>query len=303
MFGMCSSPWVQGDRLFLAIGAGKNTVVALDKKTGDVIWKTEDAEKQAYVSPFTTTVAGREQLILGAGREVQGLSPEDGTVLWRANWRVSYDNHIAQPIVLDENHLFVSAGYGTGCALYKIIDDNGTLKPEQVWFNKELKNKFTSSVLHEGHIYGLDDAGGENAAYLTCLEATTGQLKWRGEENYGHGQLLLADGHLVIQCEDGDLALAKATPESHQMIARQPALNGKTWNNPTLAGGRLYLRNDREMICYDVSQGSEAGSAASFAVRSESLPIMLAAFLVMNGIGLLLLGALSRGSSADLDQN
>ena len=84
------------------------------------------------------------------------------------------------------------------------------------------------------------------------------------------------------------------------MISRQAALNGKTWNNPTLAGGRLYLRNDRELICYNVSQGSEAGSAASFAVRSESLPILLAAFLVMNGLGLLILGVPSRNSSAAL---
>jgi len=300
MFGMCGSPWVQGDRLFLTMGAGKFTVAALNKKSGEIIWKTEDAEKQAYVSPFTTTLAGREQLILGAGREVQGLSLEDGTVLWRDDWRVSYDNHIAQPIVLDEQHLFVSAGYGTGCALYKITDNNDTFKSEQIWFNKELKNKFTSSVLHKGYIYGLDDAGGENAAYLTCLEAKTGKLIWRGKENYGHGQLLLADGHLIIQCEDGSLALAKASPDSHQMISRQSALNGKTWNNPTLAGGRLYLRNDRELICYDVSQGSEAGSAATFAVSSESLPILLAAFLVMNGLGLLILGALSRNSTTEL---
>ena len=195
---------LQGDRLFLTMGAGKFTVAAVNKKSGEIIWKTEDAEKQAYVSPFTTTLAGREQLILGAGREVQGLSLEDGTVLWRDDWRVSFDNHIAQPIVLDEQHLFVSAGYGTGCALYKITDNNGTYKPEQIWFNKELKNKFTSSVLHEGYIYGLDDAGGFVAqdagrhhgdAALDDVEVAVADARGRraGQDLVGAG---LVDVHL-----------------------------------------------------------------------------------------------------------
>jgi outer membrane protein assembly factor BamB len=165
-----------------------------------------------------------------------------------------------------------------------------------VWENKNLKNKFTSSVLHEGHLYGLDDGDGDNAAYLVCLNAQTGEEQWRGE-NYGHGQLLLAQGHLIIQCENGDLALAKATPESHQQIARLPALPGKTWNNPALANGHLYLRNDQQMICYDIRPGSKAGSVTLNTSTGEALSVLAAAFLLLNGLGCIGLGIFVRPAS------
>ena len=293
-FGMCGSPLVAGDRLILTLGLGKFTVVALDKKTGDVIWKTDKAEKQAYMSPITATLAGRDQLILGAAREMQGLSLDDGKKLWKFDWRVTYDNNIAQPVVINDDHIFISAGYGKGCALLKITDQNGTLNANQIWFNKELKNKFTSSVLHKGHLYGLDDAGGENAAYLTCIEAMTGQLKWRGDENYGHGQVLLADGHLIIQCENGDLALARAKPDAHELIARIPSLDGRTWNNPALTDGRLFVRHESAMACYNLRKGSDGGGGATPATNLDGLTILLTALLLTNGFGCMLLGMINR---------
>jgi outer membrane protein assembly factor BamB len=108
-----------------------------------------------------------------------------------------------------------------------------------------MKNKFTSSVLWEGHLYGLDES------ILVCLDAETGERKWK-DGRYGYGQLLLADGHLIILAGDGDLALVKATPERHMELARFPAIAGKTWNHPALAGGRLFVRNSAEMACFDL---------------------------------------------------
>ena len=126
--------------------------------------------------------------------------------------------------------------------------------------------------------------------------AQTGKEKWRGE-NYGHGQLLLAQGHLIIQCENGALALAKATPEPHQQITRLPALDGKTWNNPALANGRLYLRNDQKMICYDIRPGSAAGSVKLNTSTGEALSVLAAAFLLLNGLGCIGLGCFVRPAS------
>jgi len=163
--------------------------------------------------------------------------------------------------------------------------------------NKNLKNKFTSSVLYQDHIYGLDDSGSDNAAHLVCLKAKTGETVWRGD-NYGHGQLLLAQNQLVIQCENGDVAMVKATPESHQLLDRFPVLKGKTWNNPALAGGRLYVRNDQEMVCIDVSEQTNSNkSLVSSNRRLSPLPdvltILLTGFLLTNGIGATCLGLIS----------
>jgi outer membrane protein assembly factor BamB len=108
-----------------------------------------------------------------------------------------------------------------------------------------MKNQFTSSVLHEGFIYGLDEA------ILACLDAATGDVKWKGGR-YGYGQIMLASGHLIVLTEEGDLVLVRATPESHQEVARSPALSGKTWNHPAMSGGYLLVRNINDMAAFDL---------------------------------------------------
>jgi outer membrane protein assembly factor BamB len=108
-----------------------------------------------------------------------------------------------------------------------------------------MKNQFTSSVLQDGFIYGLDES------ILACVDAATGELKWKGGR-YGYGQVLLASGHLIVLTEDGDLALVRATPERHQEVARFPVLEGKTWNHPAMADGYLLVRNINEMAAFDL---------------------------------------------------
>jgi len=115
-----------------------------------------------------------------------------------------------------------------------------------VWKNKRMKNKFNGSVLHEGHVYGLDEA------ILACVDVTTGERKWKGGR-YGYGQILLASGHLVVLTERGDLVLVEANAEEHRELARFSALTGKTWNYPVIVAGRLLVRNQTQMACYDVS--------------------------------------------------
>ena len=108
-----------------------------------------------------------------------------------------------------------------------------------------MKNQFATSVYLDGFIYGLDDA------ILACLDAETGALRWKGGR-YGHGQVALASGHLIVVTEEGELALVRATPERHDEIARFPALSGRTWNHPALANGLLLVRNANEMAAFDV---------------------------------------------------
>ena len=115
----------------------------------------------------------------------------------------------------------------------------------EVWRNIRMKNQFTSSILHEGFIYGLDES------ILACLDAATGELKWKGGR-YGYGQVLLAGDHLIVLTEDGDLALVRASPERHQELARFHAIDGKTWNHPAMSDGVLFVRNINEMAAFDL---------------------------------------------------
>jgi outer membrane protein assembly factor BamB len=153
--------------------------------------------------------------------------------------------NVAQPVLLGGDRLFLSASYGQGAAVLAITRTGDRFAAETVWENNRMKNKFTSSVLHDGHLYGLDES------ILTCLEAATGEVKWKAGR-YGYGQLLLADGHLIVITEDGDLVLVRAIPERHDELARFHAIDGKTWNHPVLANGRLLVRNLREMAAFDL---------------------------------------------------
>jgi outer membrane protein assembly factor BamB len=192
------------------------------------------------------TLAGRRQIVVVSASRLMGLGVEDGTLLWEYPWETSYGANASQPLLVDENHVFISAGYGHGAALVKVTGEGDGFRAEEIWINNTMKAKFNSPVLHEGHVYGLDEG------ILACVDVWTGEQKWKGGR-YGYGQVLLAAGHLVITTEQGDVVLVKATPESHQEIAQFSAIPGKTWNNPAIAAGRLIVRNQTTMACYNLS--------------------------------------------------
>ena len=246
-YGMSASPLiVDGKVIVQAGGSGSKSIVAYDAQTGAPGWHALD-DPAAYGSPMLVNLAGRRQLLAVSSTRAFGLAVEDGKLLWEHPWVVLMNNrNIAQPVLMGTNRFLLSAGYGTGCAGVEVSESNSGFSARTLWRNKNLKNKFTSSVFWNGHLYGLDEDR------LVCLDAATGERKWK-EGNYGYGQLLLASGHLVILCGDGDLALVKASPDRHEELARVPGIKGKTWNHPALADGKLLVRNSVEMACYDLS--------------------------------------------------
>lgn len=156
--------------------------------------------------------------------------------------------NVAQPIVFTHNgrdRIFMSASYGHGAAVFELSKAGDRFQAKTVWENERMKNKFTSSVLHNGHIYGLDES------ILASVNAETGELNWKGGR-YGYGQLVLAGDHLVVLTEEGDVVLVNATPARHQELARFAAIEGKTWNHPVIAGGKLLVRNIQEMAAFDI---------------------------------------------------
>jgi outer membrane protein assembly factor BamB len=191
------------------------------------------------------TIGGVRQVLIFTASRLAGISPEHGTVLWEYPWKTDYDVNAAQPVLVGENRIFISSGYGAGAAVIEITGSADAFAVREVWRNNRMKNQFTSSVLHEGFIYGLDEA------ILACLDAATGAVKWKGGR-YGYGQIMLASGHLIVLTEEGDLVLVRATPDSHQEVARSPALNGKSWNHPAMSGGYLFVRNTDDMAAFDL---------------------------------------------------
>jgi outer membrane protein assembly factor BamB len=246
-WGMSAAPLVVDDKVIVLPGgrSGKS-VVAYNKDTGSPVWQALD-DKQAYTSPVLITLAGQRQILMVSAQRVVGVSPEDGKALWDFPWVTSYDVNSAQPLVIGENRVFVSAGYGHGAALVEVTRSGDSFAAKLLWENVNMKNKFNSSVYYQGHIYGLDEA------ILSCVDANTGERKWKGGR-YGYGQLLLASGHLIVLTESGEVVLVKATPESHVEVSRFSAIEGKTWNHPALANGRLLVRNTTEMACFRIAK-------------------------------------------------
>ncbi len=246
-WGMAASPLIVEDKVIvLPGGKGGKSVVAYDRLTGVPVWKVLD-DRQAYTSPQLVTLAGKRQILVVSANRIVGLTVEDGSLLWEYPWVTQNGINITQPIVTAENRFYISAGYDHGAALVEIAATGNGLEARTVWQNNRMKNKFGTAVLFEGNLYGFDEA------ILACLDAATGELRWKGGR-YGYGQILLASGHLIISSETGDLALVMATPEKYQELTRFPAVSGRTWNVPAIAEGRLIVRNTTEMACFDVAR-------------------------------------------------
>lgn len=237
-WGKSSSPLIYEDLVIVTGGRGGPTLIAYDRMTGDFRWRA-DAGRPDYASPSLATIAGREQIVIFNAASVSAHDPGTGDLLWTTPWPPGQPT-VAQPLVLGDLVL-ASSGYGRGAKLFGITRRGKRYEVTTLWESPRLKAKFAHFVQYEGFVYGLDDG------VLTCIDPTTGERVWKGGR-YGHGQLLISAGLLLVQAEDGSLVLVEATPDEHRELHRLPVLNGKTWNVPTLVGDVLLLRNDREAV-------------------------------------------------------
>jgi outer membrane protein assembly factor BamB len=249
-WGMAGSPLIAGDAVVVQPGGPSGrSVAAYDRRTGKRLW-TALGDKTAYASPMQVTLLGVPQFLVVSASRLVGLSLDRRDVLWEFPWTTGHDASAAQPIVIGDQRVFYSSGYGTGAVVVELTKAGDRFAVRQVWRNIRMKNRQSSSVLHDGFIYGLDEG------ILACLDAATGELKWKGGR-YGHGQLLLAGDHLVVITEEGELVLVGATPEKLRELARVPAIEGETWNVPAFADGILLVRNTKQMAAFDLRPESK----------------------------------------------
>ncbi len=237
-----SSPLIVDNLVILNAGTRG---IALNKTDGSLVWKNGNGAC-GYATAVPFTVAGRKCVALFVSREIVGLNAATGKLLWTSPWRTSYDINAADPIISGDT-IFISSGYNSGCALFKIGLSNLT----EIWRNKNMRNHASSCVLWKGHIYGFDGQFG-GRGQLTCLNHETGQAKW-SQRGMGTGSLCLADDKLIILSERGNLVIAEASPKGFKELSSAQILTGKCWTVPVLANGRIYARNaDGQLICIDV---------------------------------------------------
>ncbi len=244
-WGFSTSPLIEGNLLIVEVGGSSgNSFIAFDKTTGEVAWASQD-DAPSYASPIAITVSDIRQIVFFPAPGLVGVAAKDGRLLWRHPWQTGPDVNAATPIFLPPDRLFISSGYGKGATVIQLISQNDQFAVKKVWFNRGMKNHFATSIHHEGHLYGFDNA------ILKCIAAETGQEQWR-KRGFQKGSLIFADEHLIVLGEQGKLALVEATPEAYIEKASAQVLSPRCWTPPTLANGRLYLRNHNEVVCLEV---------------------------------------------------
>ncbi len=246
-WGLSCSPLVWKGLVIVTPGGEKGAARAYHSGSGKPAWVSDFHGEGVYLSPCILNLLERDQLVTAVSGRIAFLEPLSGRTNWEAPWKIFLNNaQIAQPLALPGNAFLLSAGYGKGSEGLAV--SAGKEEPYLVktaWRSKNLKSKFSSPVLKDGFVYGFN----ENS--LTCLDASDGELKWRGRK-YGYGRVLLAGDKLVILGNTGILSVVEANPEKFmETYSGQLLSDDRCWNGPALAGGYLVARNGLEIACFD----------------------------------------------------
>lgn len=281
-WGYSESPLVDGDRLICTPGANDAVIVALNKNTGRTIWKSrqpadvgnQGADGAGYSSAVISNGAGVKQYVQLTGRGLISVAADDGRTLWVYNRIANNVANVPTPVV-DGDYVFCSTGYGTGAALVKLSRQGNGVRAEEVYFldGRTLQNHHGGMVLIGDHIYM---GHGHNNGFPVCVEFATGEIKWGGQlrgPGGGSAAIVYADGHLYFRYEDGTMALIEANPRKYSLKGefRIASNNGKSWPHPVVCGGRLYLRDQDELLCYNVTAQAEASPTTEREVSRPEL--------------------------------
>lgn len=248
-YGYACSPLVVGDRLIVNCGGDDTLVLALDRKTGQPVWRGGKGKGNAgFASPILYQDGGKPAVAVFTPTATLGLDPASGEELWRYPWKLGRST-VATPVISD-NKVFLC---GAGQEQFSVLLELGSGGPKEIWKNENLASYFQSDVLVDGHVYGTHnlDHNPKNAS-LRCIRFDTGEVKWE-QEGFGHAPVTAADGKLLVMEEKGNLIVAEASPAGYKELARAKVLGGMCWTCPVLCGGRIYCRNfGGDVVCLDV---------------------------------------------------
>ncbi|MEC9094456.1 MAG: PQQ-binding-like beta-propeller repeat protein [Planctomycetota bacterium] len=255
-WGYCESILIDQNTLICTPGGSKGAIAALNKKSGDIIWQSKDFTDGAqYSSAIYAVIHNQPQYIQLTMKSLVGISPADGKVLWRSDWpgRTAV---IPTPIVL-KNRIYVSSGYGVGCKAIEISPKN---EVKELWQNKVMVNHHGGVIHLNGKLYGYCD--GRKGGW-TCQDFATGEKVWNETEKLGKGAIAYADGCFYCLSEGkGEVVLIKESTEGWQESGRftldpqteHRSPRGKVWVHPVISNGKLYLRDQEIIFCFNVAK-------------------------------------------------
>ncbi len=254
-WGYAESPLVDGDQVVCTPGRSQGAIVALNKLTGEMIWQSEDFNDGAqYASLVIADYQGTRQYVQLTQQSVASVAAKTGELLWRTEWP-GKTAVIPTPIYHD-GYVYVTSGYGAGCKLLKLEPNNQVKEVYEAKAKKVMKNHHGGVLLYQGYLYGHSDGTG-----WLCQDWLTGEQVWRERSKLGKGAIAFADGMLYcLSEEDGDVALVEASPKGWSEKGRftlepQTKLRkdaGRIWTHPVIVRGKLFLRDQELLFCYDV---------------------------------------------------
>jgi outer membrane protein assembly factor BamB len=254
------SPLVDGDKVVCTPGGPDATIVALDKLTGKTLWKSQapDSPGAAYASAIAIDFDGQRQYVQLTAKALIGIAASDGKCLWRYDRPANRMGINCSTPLYQDGLVFAASAYGAGGGLAKLSKDaNGDVKAEEVYSTRQMQNHHGGMILIDGCLYGAN--GGNEGGALVCLDFQTGNVLWDGRQNAEHrlpkGSLALADGRLYYRSEDGAMLLIEPNPKQYVERGRfeQPDRSKQpAWPHPVIANGKLYLRDQDVLLCYDV---------------------------------------------------
>jgi outer membrane protein assembly factor BamB len=253
-YGVASSPLIAGDSVVVQVGAPNAAVVGFDLKTGETNW-TAGQGNSGYSSPALLTLAGKQQIVAFVGAAVLGINLVNGNELWRYAYVTDYDCNTATPVQIDEASVLISAAENHGSTILKISKAGDAFRATSSWSslgkNSVLRAEWQTPALADGHLFALDNIGSAGPiTNLVCVRVADGEQLWT-QNRFGKSNLTLADGKLFISTMKGELAIVKASTAGFTETARASVLR-MTRQAPVISNGRLYLRDDREIVCIDV---------------------------------------------------
>ena len=243
------SPLVDDARVIVSPGGFQASVVALNKMSGETIWKSEElSDGASYCSAITAEVEGLRIIITYTDNAVVGLRASDGKLMWTYQPAANGTANVATP-VFHEGKVFLTTAYGTGCALLNLTRQQDSIKAREIYFNRIMQNHHGGVVLVDGFIYGFSNS------ILTCLNFKTGKRLWR-HRSVGKGSIVYADGHLYLLGENHVVGLAEATPDGYRETGRfRLADSGRpSWAHPVISDGKLYIRTQGTLTCFDIKR-------------------------------------------------
>jgi outer membrane protein assembly factor BamB len=246
MWGFSSSPLVISEMVIVfAGGESQQNLLAYRAESGDLVW-TAPAGHDSYASAQPASIGGEDQILFFSDAGLTGLDPASGAVLWEYAVVSSNEQRTVQPHLVGGAQVLFS-GSNTGTTSLSVTRDSDQWHAAERWASRDLKPFFNDYVIHDGSIYGFD------GKIFCCVDSQTGKRRWK-QGRYGNGQVLLLGDQplLLVMSERGEAVLVAANPQQHEELGRFQAVEGKTWNHPVIAHGRLYVRNAQEMACYEL---------------------------------------------------